>query len=97
MKVTERIQTLESRGLSGQAHRHVQVQEHVSGSDGPSPRGQDPVPGCPGTAHEARGGADRTEALKAKSLKEIRLELAYVPSPYRQEAVNFTVSISQSK
>ena len=36
-------------------------------------------------------------ALKAKKLKEIRLELAYVPSPYREETVNFTVSISQSK
>lgn len=38
-----------------------------------------------------------TEALKAKKLKEIRLELAYVPSPYREETVDFTVSISQSK
>ncbi len=33
------------------------------------------------------------EALKAKRLKEIRLELAYIPSPYREETVNFTVSI----
>jgi hypothetical protein len=33
------------------------------------------------------------EALKAKKLKEIRLELAYIPSPYREETVNFTVSI----
>lgn len=37
------------------------------------------------------------EALKAKRLKDIRLELAYVPSPYREETVNFTVSIGQSK
>ena len=37
------------------------------------------------------------EALKAKKLKEIRLELAYVPSPYREETVNFTVSVGQSK
>jgi hypothetical protein len=33
------------------------------------------------------------EALKAKKLKEIRLELAYIPSPYQEEAVNFIVSI----
>jgi hypothetical protein len=33
------------------------------------------------------------EALKAKKLKEIRLELAYIPSPYQEETVNFTVSI----
>jgi uncharacterized membrane protein YeaQ/YmgE (transglycosylase-associated protein family) len=34
-----------------------------------------------------------TEALKANRLKEIRLEFAYIPSPYRQETVNFAVSI----
>jgi len=33
------------------------------------------------------------EALKAQRLKEIRLELAYIPSPYREETVKFTVSI----
>ena len=33
------------------------------------------------------------QALKAKTLKEIRLELAYIPSPYKEETVNFTVSI----
>ena len=33
------------------------------------------------------------EALKAKKLKEIRIELAYIPSPYKEETVNFTVSI----
>jgi hypothetical protein len=33
------------------------------------------------------------EALKAKKLKEIRLELAYIPSPYTEETVSFTVSI----
>ncbi len=33
------------------------------------------------------------EALKAKRLKEIRLELAYIPSPYKEETVNFTVTI----
>lgn len=33
------------------------------------------------------------EALKAKRLKEIRLELTYIPSPYKEEAVNFTVVI----
>ena len=37
------------------------------------------------------------EALKAKSLKEIRLEFAYIPSPYREETVNFAVSIGAGK
>lgn len=32
-------------------------------------------------------------ALKAKSLKEVRLELAFIPSQFRQENLNFTVSI----
>jgi uncharacterized membrane protein YeaQ/YmgE (transglycosylase-associated protein family) len=36
------------------------------------------------------------EALKAKKLKEIRLELAYIPSPYRTETVNFPVSIGSA-
>ncbi len=35
------------------------------------------------------------EALKAKKLKEIRLELAYIPSPYKEETVNFSVAIGQ--
>ena len=33
------------------------------------------------------------EALKAERLKEIRLELTYIPSPFREEVVNFVVSI----
>jgi hypothetical protein len=33
------------------------------------------------------------EALMAKKLKEIRLELVYIPSPYKEESVNFTVAI----
>jgi uncharacterized membrane protein YeaQ/YmgE (transglycosylase-associated protein family) len=33
------------------------------------------------------------EALKAKRLREIRLDLAYIPSPYREETVNFIVSV----
>jgi hypothetical protein len=33
------------------------------------------------------------EALKAKKLKEIRLELAYLPSPYHEETVKFNVTI----
>jgi len=33
------------------------------------------------------------EALKAHRLKEIRLELAYISSPFREETVNFIVSI----
>ena len=37
------------------------------------------------------------EALKAKRLKEIRLDLAYIPSPYREETATFTVSIGQGK
>ena len=36
-------------------------------------------------------------ALKVKKLKEIRLELAYIPSAYREETVNFIVSISAGK
>jgi hypothetical protein len=36
-------------------------------------------------------------ALKAKSLKEIRLELAYIPSAYKAEAVNFAVTIAELK
>lgn len=35
------------------------------------------------------------EALRAKRLKEIRLELLYIPSAYRQETMNFGVSIAQ--
>lgn len=37
------------------------------------------------------------EALKAKRLKEIRLELAYIPSPYQEQTVNFIVSIGAGK
>ena len=37
------------------------------------------------------------EALKAKRLKEIRLEFSYIPSPYREETVNFAVSIGAGK
>jgi hypothetical protein len=33
------------------------------------------------------------EALKAKKLREIRLELTYIPSPYKEETVTFTVAI----
>jgi uncharacterized membrane protein YeaQ/YmgE (transglycosylase-associated protein family) len=36
-------------------------------------------------------------ALKAKTLGQIRLELAYVPSPYREETFNFAVSIGETK
>jgi uncharacterized membrane protein YeaQ/YmgE (transglycosylase-associated protein family) len=36
-------------------------------------------------------------ALKPKSLKEIRLEFAYIPSLYRAETVNFAVSIGAGK
>jgi hypothetical protein len=37
------------------------------------------------------------EALKAQKLKEIRLELAYIPAPYREETVSFAVSIGAGK
>jgi hypothetical protein len=37
------------------------------------------------------------EALKAKRLKEIRLELLYIPSAYKQETMNFGVSLDQPK
>ena len=37
------------------------------------------------------------EALKLKRLKEIRLELLYIPSAYRQETMNFGVSIAAPK
>jgi hypothetical protein len=37
------------------------------------------------------------EALKAKKLAQIRLELAYIPSPYREEMVTFAVSIGAGK
>jgi hypothetical protein len=33
------------------------------------------------------------DALKAKKLKEIRLELAYIPTSYKTESINFTVVI----
>jgi hypothetical protein len=33
------------------------------------------------------------DALKAKKLKEIRLELAYIPTSYKTETINFTVAI----
>ncbi|MBI2203897.1 MAG: GlsB/YeaQ/YmgE family stress response membrane protein [Candidatus Rokubacteria bacterium] len=38
-----------------------------------------------------------TEALKAKNLKEMRLELVYIPSPYREETVRIPVSIGAGK
>jgi len=33
------------------------------------------------------------EALKAKKLKEIRVELSYIPSPFKEERLSFAVSI----
>ena len=35
------------------------------------------------------------EALKGKHLKEIRLELLYIPSAYKQETMSFGVSLAQ--
>lgn len=37
------------------------------------------------------------EALKSKNLKEMRLELAYIPSPFREETVRFPVAIGEGK
>jgi uncharacterized membrane protein YeaQ/YmgE (transglycosylase-associated protein family)/uncharacterized protein with FMN-binding domain len=37
------------------------------------------------------------EALKAQKLKEIRLGLTYIPSPYREETIQFIVSIGAGK
>ncbi len=37
------------------------------------------------------------EALRTQRLGEIRLELAYIPSPYRTETVNALVSIGQAR
>ena len=33
------------------------------------------------------------EALKMKRLKEIRLDLSYIPSAYREETLKFAVTI----
>ena len=38
-----------------------------------------------------------TEALKVAKLKEIRLEISYISSPFRGETVNFAVSIGASR
>lgn len=38
-----------------------------------------------------------TEALKTKKLKQIRLDLTYAPTAYRQETANVVVSISGSE
>lgn len=37
------------------------------------------------------------EALKAKNLAQIRLDVAYVPSPYKEETLKFPVSIGDPK
>lgn len=37
------------------------------------------------------------EALTANRLKEIRLDLAYISSPFREETVNFVVSIGAGR
>jgi hypothetical protein len=55
-----------------------------------------------GTADRLDPGQDTTqaidvefpaEALKLKRLKDIRLGLSYIPTPYREENLNFPVSI----
>ena len=37
------------------------------------------------------------EALKARKLARIRVDLAYVPSPYKEETLNFAVTIGEAK
>lgn len=37
------------------------------------------------------------EALKMKRLKEIRLELLYIPSAYRQETMSFGISVAEPR
>ena len=37
------------------------------------------------------------EALTANRLKEIRMDLAYISSPFREETVNFVVSIGAGR
>jgi uncharacterized membrane protein YeaQ/YmgE (transglycosylase-associated protein family) len=37
------------------------------------------------------------EALKAGKLAQIRLELAYIPSPYKEETLNFAVRVGEAK
>jgi hypothetical protein len=60
----------------------------ISASDG----GQERLD--PGQAASQPVEADfPAEALKAKRLKEIRVELLYTPSAYRQETMNFGVAI----
>ena len=44
-------------------------------------------------ATESLDVAFPAEALKAKKLRGISLELAYIPSPYHEETVHFTVAI----
>jgi len=48
----------------------------------------------PGQASSQNLDADfPVAALKAKNLKEVRLELAFIPSQFKEETLNFTVSI----
>ncbi|HYL89223.1 MAG TPA: hypothetical protein VEU32_10725 [Burkholderiales bacterium] len=62
------------------------------------------VSGSYGTQERLDPGQDASQtveaefpaaALQAKRLKEIRLELEYIPSAYKQETMNFGVSIAQ--
>jgi hypothetical protein len=45
------------------------------------------------TASQAVDAEFPVEALKAKRLKEIRFEISYVPTPFKEEKLNFTLSI----
>src|SRR6266508_205012 len=44
-----------------EAHRDAQAEEHVGQSDGPATRRETQLHRCPGTAHQARGRAVRTD------------------------------------
>lgn len=48
-------------------------------------------------AYEALDLDFPTEALKAKNLKEMRLEIVYIPSPYHAETVRFPVSLGAGR
>jgi hypothetical protein len=47
---------------------------------------------CAGAQTRTRGSH-----TSAKRLKDIRLGIVYLPSPYREEALNFPVSIGAGK
>jgi hypothetical protein len=61
----------------------------LGGTSYGSPERWDPGQAC----SHAQDADFPAAALKAKNLKEVRLELAFIPSQFREETLNFTVSI----